>query len=405
MATAAILTVGNELLFGQTVDTNATWLAERLAAVGYTVVSLTSVGDDESAIGEAVRELSSRAALVVCTGGLGPTADDVTKKAVAESLDVELPNTLENQYEVRSGVRAFENPIGTAPGLVISTAQGAILLLPGVPREMMAIVNGALGEWLEATAGGGSRLYHRVVHTTGVPESRLASEVERALAKGSASTEGVEVAFLPGLIGVDLRFSTRAGSSTEAYSHLDRVVTSLDDVLRPWRFESADGDLVSAVRALLEDRGLTLSVAESCTGGILAKRFTDRPGAGRVFLGGVVAYSNHAKSELLGVKAELLHDSGAVSEPVARALASGAVDRFGSDVGVAITGVAGPDGGSLEKPVGSVWYAVALGDRTEARLGRFAGDRTAVRERSAQAALDLLYRMLLDPRSDGDALK
>jgi nicotinamide-nucleotide amidase len=232
---------------------------------------------------------------------------------------------------------------------------------------------------------------HRYIHTTGIPESRLAQRVEALL---PAERGPVRLAYLPSLHGVTLRFTVPAEAEpAEAAEWLGRMEEALGELAR-YRYEGPD--LVAAVSAALERVGKTVAVGESCTGGLLAKRLTDRPGSSRTFLGGVVAYSDAAKTRQLGVPAELIARVGAVSDEVARAMATGAARAFGADAGVGITGIAGPDGGTPDKPVGTVCYAVALGDAVTSERRLFAGDREAIRERSAQAVLHLLHGALGD---------
>lgn len=418
---AAIVTVGNELLYGQTTDTNASWLGRRLAERDVPVVRRFTVGDVEAHIREALGRALEVADLVLISGGLGPTPDDLTKAAVAKHFDLGLvvdegvrdgleerfraagyegiPSLSKGQAEVPEGARVLHNPDGTAPGLLIERQGKRVVLLPGVPRELEAITRGDLGALLDGWAGGstGSRIHHRVVHTTGIFETRLAEKLEARLDEvPNAVKHGISLAYLPDLLGVDLRFTIRGGAARAASDRFDALLAAVEDVLAPWTFEAPSGDLAEAVSAQLRLAGRTLATAESCTGGLVAKRMTDLAGASDVFVGGFVAYANEAKIAQLGVSAGDLEESGAVSEPVARQLAIGAAARLGADAGIGITGVAGPDGGSEEKPVGTVWIGFALDGKAEAVRHHFAGDRDAVRQRAAQAALAGLYRRLLD---------
>ena len=410
---AVVVTVGDELLLGRTVDTNAAWLGVRLSELGFRVARRATVGDDDDEIARAVGAALDDADVVLVTGGLGPTADDRTRDAVARLLDAPLsldegllealkarfraagvrdfPASNESQARVPRGARVLGNPHGTAPGLVLERDGARVVLLPGVPREMKGIWEGDLAAHLaEAFAGRLRPARHRTLHTTGIPESRLAEEVERLL---PADRGPVSVAYLPDVRGVDVRFTARV-ETAQAEAWFDRLEAALEPVLAPFRFEAPGGDLVEAVAAALEARGLTLATAESCTGGLVAKRLTDRAGASAWYLGGVVAYADAVKVSALGVDPALLAREGAVSGGVASALAEGAARALGADAGVGVTGVAGPGGGSEAKPVGLVWYAAHVGGRTEARHRTFPGDREAVRERSAQAVLALLLRML-----------
>lgn len=416
---SAIVSVGNELLFGETVDTNAAWLGRTLAQLGLPVVRRFTVGDVAADIQDAVRAAMDAAEVVIVSGGLGPTADDLTKPSVASLLGRELvadeaarvaverrflssghtkvPKLGHGQSEVPAGAVVLENRLGTAPGLWLDHDGRCVVLLPGVPRELKGIVQGPLRPRLEerVRARGGLPVHHVLVRTTGIPESRLAEQVDAELEGLPAEVlSGVDLAYLPDLLGVELRFSARSRDPVDARERIGRLLAALETVLAPWRFEAESGDLVEALLEALRARGLSLAVAESCTGGLALKRLTDRPGASQVIVGGVVAYANETKVQALGVPSELIERDGAVSESVARAMAVGVAERLGTAAGIGITGVAGPGGGTDDKPVGTVWIAVSVDGEVTAQLGRFGGDREAVRTRAAQAALAQLFRRL-----------
>lgn len=411
---AALVTVGDELLLGRTVDTNAAWLGRALAERGVPVVRRYTVADQEEEIRHAVAEASGVAELVLVTGGLGPTPDDLTRDAVAcllgrpllEDEDIlerirrrflergvtELPGPNRRVAQVPEGALKLDNPLGTAPGLALESPGGVVVLLPGVPREMKGIFQGALSAFLERRFSGRLRPVHvRFIHTTGIPESLLAQQVAERLPEGAGS---VSLAFLPDLRGVDLRFTAVDQTEDEARQRFDALEAALFSVVEPWRFHAASGDLAEAVVLALRERGRTVAVAESCTGGLIAKRLTDVPGASQVFAGGVVAYANPVKEGLLGVPASLLERHGAVSGPVASRMAHGVAEALGVRTGVGVTGVAGPGGGTDEKPVGTVWYSCSVDGASATRLQRFPGDREEVRERAAQGALFLLLGLL-----------
>ena len=410
-----VVTVGDELLSGDTLNSNAARVGRTLAGLGAPVVRGEAVGDEGHAIGRAVARALEDADLVVVTGGLGPTPDDLTRGAVAEAmgaplrLDPDLAAALHARFRahwlhdfpernlaqamVPAGARVLRNDHGTAPGLALERDGRWVVLVPGVPRELEELLAGPVTELVRGVFADRLRPSHcRLVHTTGIPESLLAERVEKLL----PSKRGpVRLAYLPSLHGVDLRFTVGGEvERADALAWLDRMEAALDE-LEPHRF--VGGNLVAAVAETLLGAHRTVAVAESCTGGLLAKRLTDRPGSSRWFLGGIVAYADEAKTAL-GVAAELIREQGAVSEAVAQALACGARRVFGADAAVGITGVAGPDGGSADKPVGTVCYSVALDDTAISKRRRFPGDREAVRERSAQAALHLLYRVLTGGR-------
>ena len=408
---SALVSVGDELLLGRTVDTNAAWLSRALAELGAPVLLRFTAGDDDAAIGEALRRAMAGAEIVITSGGLGPTSDDRTRTAVAGSLGrslrvdpellealterfqargyAELPPANRSQAEVPEGGEALANPVGTAPGLVLREAGRLVALLPGVPRELEALFP-AVVERIRTTYGARLRPVHiRSLHTSGIPESVLAPRVEAAM----EGVPDVELAFLPDLEGVDLRLTVRDRDVEAAEAALDAAEALLGPVLEGHRIPGS-GDAAVEVVGALARRGWTLGLGESCTGGLVAQRITGIPGASAVLMGGVVAYSNAAKTRHLGVSEDVLVARGAVSAEVARAMASGAARAFDARCGIGVTGIAGPSGGTPEKPVGTVHVAAAVGDRVEAEAWRFSGDREAIRVRSAQAALVLLLGMI-----------
>jgi nicotinamide-nucleotide amidase len=415
MVGATVVTVGDELLLGQTVDTNAAWLGRELASRGVRLLRRWTVADDIQEIRSAVTAAVRDADLVLVTGGLGPTPDDMTRDVVADLLGLplieddevlehiraryhdagmgEVPEVTRRLAQVPQGARKLANPHGTAPGLVMEAEGGAlVVLLPGVPRELRGIFLGDLDVFLAERFGGRLPPVHlHVVHTTGIPESRLAQQVAERLPEGTAPAS---LAFLPDVRGVDLRFTIRGLSHEEAEGHVRALEDDLREVLEPWRFEAASGDLAEAVAGALRGRGKRLAVAESCTGGLVMKRLTDLPGASDVLVGGVVAYANEVKVDALGVDAGVLTGEGAVSGGVAREMALEVARSLHAHAGIGVTGIAGPGGGTSAKPVGTVWYAAALDGRSVAKMERFPGDRESVRERAAQAALFLLLRLL-----------
>jgi nicotinamide-nucleotide amidase len=411
--TAAIVTVGEELLSGETTDTNGSWLSRRLASLGAPVLQRWVVGDDAEAIQAALSAALAVADLVVLTGGLGPTRDDLTRPAVASFLGLELrsdPQIVEDlrerfrarglpdlpannlsQAEVPQGARVLTNSLGTAPGLLMEHEGRSVALLPGVPREMRRIfeevLEGVIIDRFEARL---VPLVHRTLYTVGVAESVLGELVDEVR---EGIPEEVELAFLPGLRGVSIRITARS-SADGAAKLLDAAQSILDPIVAPYRIGVEKGDLVEAVADLLTRESHSLAVAESCTGGLMAKRITDVPGSSTYFRGGVIAYADRVKLELLGVEEGVLAEGGAVSEAVAAGLARGVADLLHADVGVGITGIAGPGGGTPEKPVGTVWFAVSMKGRVRTSHNVFSGDREAIRERATQAALLLLYEML-----------
>ena len=409
-----LLTIGDELLLGFTVDTNAAFLARTLAAIGVEIVHRTTVGDDAGEIARAVSEAIERTGAVITTGGLGPTADDRTRPVIAQLFGRELvrddvivaqiearfwrmsgakmPETNVVQAMVPAGARVLENRHGTAPGLWIEDAQGRwVAMLPGVPREMRGLTNDSILPILRERIGAAPiAIVSRTIRTTGIGESALAER----LGELGKSVDGMPLAFLPGWAGVDLRLTSRALALDAAVRALDRAERMLRDVAGPVVYGDESEDLAELVLDMCRESGYTIATAESCTGGMLGARLTAIPGSSDVYVGGVIAYGNTAKTKLLGVRDVTLGEHGAVSEQVAREMAEGAQRTLGTGIGIGTTGIAGPGGGSPEKPVGTVWLAVSGIGETRS-LGRvYVGDREEIRLRATQASLDLVRRSL-----------
>ena len=409
-----LITIGDELLLGFTIDTNSAFLGRELAELGVELPRRTTVGDEPATISGAIREALGRADGVITTGGLGPTSDDVTMSAVAAALDLELERNdavvarLEEIWRARgrseplppanlsqamlpSGSVILPNHHGTAPGAFVETRDGRwVAVLPGVPREMREMFSASVRDMLRERAPKGQVVQSLAVRTTGIPESRLPA----LLGEYAGGVDGLSLAYIPGVDGVDLRLTARGIGATVAGDKLRAAARKLSERLEPYAYAEGTTDLAETVLGACRARGMRLAVAESCTGGMLGQRITAIAGSSDVFAGGVIAYDDEVKIELLGVAREDLQRYGAVSEEIVTAMASSARRRFGVDVGVGITGIAGPGGGSPEKPVGTVWIAVATPDEIVARGLRLFGDRDEVRRRAAQAALDLVRRSL-----------
>jgi len=411
-----IITIGDELLDGTRVDTNTAYLGSRLAALGAEIVRATTVPDSAEAVRDAIERALEAADLVVVTGGLGPTADDRTKEVAARLqgrrlvLDEEILARVREHFEGRGarmpevnvaqamipeGARAIENRVGTAPGLVLEHGDGLLVLLPGVPSEMKPMVDGYLVPFLE---GRGLRRTweERLLRTTGLAESEIAERIGPVV-KRLARTD---VAYLPATTGVDLRITARGGTRKEAAKAADRALDVIAAKLDPYVYARGGESLEEVVAYLLVMARRSVAVAESCTGGRLGWLLTRVPGSSEYFAGGVVAYSNDLKRRLLGVRAATLKTAGAVSQEVAIEMARGVRAKARADYGVAITGIAGPGGGSPEKPVGLVYVAVHWDGGELSVEHRFGGGRDGVRERAAQAALELLRRVLLGIADD-----
>jgi nicotinamide-nucleotide amidase len=410
---AAWIAVGTELLGVERLDTNALIATSLLRRYGVELRRKAVVGDLEDDLVRELRGLLGEFELVIVSGGLGPTADDVTREAVARACGVEtvfepsvvadiegkfqrigrrMPEVNKRQAYRLAGAELLANERGTAPGQRLVSHGTTIFLLPGPPRELEPMLTEQVEPWL-ATHAGGSGTESVVVKVACVPES----EVEERIAPAYVDfgRENVTILARPGEIRVEV---TARGTTEERSAVLTRAHARLHELLGESAFtDRAGDDLEAVVGRLLREAGATVATAESCTGGLVASRLTEVPGSSDYVLGGVVAYSNDAKRSLLGVPADMLAEHGAVSEPVARALAAGARTKLGATYGIGITGVAGPGGGSTEKPVGTVHLALAGphdGD-VAYRLARFPGDRQRVRWQASQLALELLRRELV----------
>ena len=408
-----LVTIGDELLLGFTVDTNGAFLSRALAAQGITVTRRTTVGDDIAAIVATLREALDRTGAVITTGGLGPTTDDVTRDAVAAAFerplvpdeahlewmrerwrkrfDRDMPDANRRQAMVPRGAQKLENRHGSAPGAFVRDGDRWLVMLPGVPRELRGMTDDALLPLLrEIGCGTSACIRSLTLRTTGIPESLLQDNLRDV----RIDRPGFSLAYLPGVEGVDLRLTARADSEAAAHSIVGEVATAIRDRIGDGIYGENEADLAEVLLHRCRTRGATLAVAESCTGGLLGSRITDIPGSSDVFLGGVIAYADAVKVRELGVPGELIERHGAVSEEVVRAMANGVRARLGATASLAITGVAGPGGGTPEKPVGLVWICLATADRVEPRKLHSWGDRREVRFRAAQAAMDLARRHL-----------
>lgn len=414
MPTVEIVAVGTELLLGQLVDTNTPFIAARLADAGIDVFATHAVGDNRVRIAATIASALERADGVVTTGGLGPTIDDLTKEAVCDALSLETERhepTIERmerffasigrpmrennrkQADLPAGSVALENARGTAPGFIVETAHGKfVACVPGVPHEMRAMVTERLIPALRERFGNPDRIFTRVLHVTGLGESEIDHRIDDLFRSG----ENPKIAVLAHVGACDVKIMAKAPAEDLARAMIAPIEDEVRARLRGHVF-GADGDTLAAqVLARCRERGWHLAAAESCTGGRVAALLTAVPGASEVFTASLVAYANAAKSALLGVEPALIEAQGAVSEAVARAMAAGARARFGADVAVATTGVAGPSGGSAEKPVGLVWIALDFRGGSQAMPMQFPGDREEIQIRAAQASLSLLWGILED---------
>lgn len=418
---AEIISVGTELLLGEIVDTNAVFLSEELAALGIELFHRTTVGDNAGRLKQALTEALARADLVITTGGLGPTADDLTKETVAEALGLPLvldPSSLEmikgffarmrrpmtenNQKQalIPEGGEALPNQKGTAPGVSVRKEGKWVICLPGPPRELIPMFRDYVRPKLQAESRGVIR--SRVLRLCGIGESTLVEQIADLLADQTNPT----LAPLASEGEVRLRITAYGESTGAAETAIAAMERELRARLGQLIYGVDEETLEAIVVALLQQRGETLAVAESCTGGLLASRITDVPGASAVFDRGLITYSNRAKEELLGVPAAVIARVGAVSPEVALQMAQGVRRSAGTDWGIGITGIAGPGGGSAEKPVGLVYFALVGPGVSLVQEENWTGDRQLIKRRTTQAVLDLFRRTLLatKPESDGKTL-
>ncbi|HEV3141295.1 MAG TPA: competence/damage-inducible protein A [Vicinamibacterales bacterium] len=423
---ACILAVGSEMLTPFRVDTNSLVITERLNTIGYDVRLKAVVADHADELVRVLEGALSWADLIVVTGGLGPTEDDITRDAVARvlatpmSIDERIVATIQERFARRGmkmaennrrqamvprGAEVLENAHGTAPGLWLTHGRGtAIALLPGPPREMTPMLDAIIRDRL-APKSGGAGLFRRVLKITGRPESEVDAIASPVYGKWTTADVPIATTILAALGQIELHLTARAPNRAAAEAALDEAVKELQAAIGVSIYGTDGRPLEAVLGEMLRERKLTIAVAESCTGGLLASRLTDVPGSSAYVDRGVVCYSDRSKTDLLGVPPELIEEHGAVSEPVARAMADGIRSRAGTNVGVGITGIAGPDGGTAEKPVGTVAIAVVCrvqqdpahkaDEEARVRTFQFIGGRDMVKFQSAQAAMNMLRLMLL----------
>jgi nicotinamide-nucleotide amidase len=412
---ACIIAVGSELLTPSRIDTNSLAITERLNAVGIDVRMKAVVGDDVDELAEQFRAALGWADVIVLTGGLGPTEDDVTRDAVARVLNLPLdvheptverirgrfarrgmtmPENNRRQGMVPRGAAILDNPNGTAPGLYLEHGKTAIVLLPGPPREMIPMFDVVIAERLQSRSRG-SRLFRRVLRITGRAESDVDQHAQPIYSRWTSQRVPIATTILAVLGQIELHLTARADSREAADAALDEAVAQLSSELGDAIYSVEGRPLETVVGDLLRERRLKIAIAESCTGGLLASRLTDVPGSSTYVESGAVCYSNESKTEWLGVPAALIEQHGAVSEPVASAMAAGIRSRAGVNVGVGVTGIAGPDGGTPQKPVGTVAIAVQTDDDARVRTFQFLGGRDMVKFQASQAALNMVRLMLM----------
>lgn len=413
--TLTVLAIGDELTSGERVDTNSAWIAGKAAALGVRTVEHRTAGDDLEQIAESIRQLAARSTVLVVTGGLGPTLDDLTRPALGVVLNEPLvedddalgalrawyagrerPMPAPNRVQAMrpASARCLDNPNGTAPGLDARVGETRVFCLPGPPSEMRPMFERFVAPALKP--GPGQRVRVRAVPTFGLGESAVADLLGDLMRRDRNPLVGTTAS--GGIVTCRVRHT---GPDVHAERLLDETVAEIRSRLGPAVLSVQDGHddgqaLVRAVSDLLRDRGQTVATVESCTGGLLGEMFTRLPGSSDVFAGGLLTYSNRLKTDLAGVDAALIDAHGAVSREVATAMALGGLARTRADHALAITGIAGPDGGTEAKPVGTVWIALASGRKPmDARRFRFMGNRDAVRQWSAMSAMGMLRLGLL----------
>jgi nicotinamide-nucleotide amidase len=408
---AEIITVGDELLYGQIEDSNSTFMAERLSASGMEVVFITTVGDDINRIAEAFDIARSRVDVIIASGGLGPTSDDLTKKAIVKAFKRNLvfhqeilkqieesfqkrgspmPGINQNQALIPQGAKALSNLWGVAPGIFLEDEKIVFFALPGVPIEMKWMLENEVLPILKSKMPERS-IRHRKLRTTGISESALYEKIEKLI----DPKEEIKIAFLPTCLGVDIRLTMESVDRKQAQLKIDQFEEMIREALGTYVYGVDDQTLEEVVGRLLLEKRKTIAVAESCTGGLIGAKFTNVSGSSRYFERGVVTYSNEAKTELLNVPKETIEKYGAVSEEVAILMAEGVRGLAKTDYGLSVTGIAGPTGGTPQKPVGLVFIGFAHENDSFAQKFMLGQDRNSNRERAAQTALNLVRLFLL----------
>jgi len=413
MYKVSILTVGDEICIGQIVNSNASWIASSVTTLGAEVLTHVSVRDNAAEMKQALTNLINISDFVIITGGLGPTHDDITKPVLVEYFNDELEFHNESYENVLAFLRqrkiepternrqiaflpktctVLRNSVGTAPGMLFNFAGKGIAALPGVPSEMKSIMTSSvlpiIAQNIKLSAQ--EVVLYKTLQTTGIPESILAEKIGDV----NEFLNGGSLAFLPSYKGVRLRIGVSGLDFDNCRKELDRIERHIKDRAGEYIFAVTEKSLVAIVGELLAFNKMTIAVAESCTGGLLGAEFTSIAGSSEYFIGGVIAYSNAIKERILGVSPKTLDDFGAVSEETAREMAENVRLRFASDIGVSITGIAGPGGGTEEKPVGTVWIGYSDNEQTLALNYNLGNDRNTNREKAVGNALDLLYKKL-----------
>ncbi|MEO0091614.1 MAG: competence/damage-inducible protein A [candidate division WOR-3 bacterium] len=403
MLRAQIIIIGNEVLSGRTLDTNSNFLAKRLQSLGIIVNRITVIGDDKSTIEKTVSSAADSEDIVLVSGGLGPTPDDQTVVSVAkifkrrlildesiltkiekhfQNQGISMPESATRQALVPQSAIILNNPVGTAPGIIIKSGKKSVILLPGVPIELQKIFETSVVPYLTDTYALQS-LVEFVVRTTNISETAIVEKISDVLKK----YKDVTVAYLPSITGVDVKIA-----NIREKRHLSDLTRELSTRLRPWIYGFGEETIEEVVGNLLRKKKLLISVAESCTGGLISDRITNVPGSSEYFIGGAVVYSNKLKNLVCKVSNETLKKFGAVSKETVLEMAKGIKENFGADIGIGVSGIAGPSGQTPQKPIGLVYIGIATKKGQTYEEYHFTGTRRMIKEKSAMAALDLLRR-------------
>ncbi|CUS98722.1 competence/damage-inducible protein A [Candidatus Chrysopegis kryptomonas] len=410
---AEIITIGDELLIGQVINTNASYIGKKLSETGISVARIVSVGDSEKDIIDELKYAFENFDVVILTGGLGPTHDDVTKSAICKFFNTglvlnedvlnqvkeflakrgrtELNEANKSQALVPEKAKIIMNYWGTAPGFLFEENGKIVIVMPGVPKEMMGMMENFVINYLSKKSTG-SVIKQKVLKTTGIPEAYL---YERLKDTVEEIEKFCKIAFLPSALGVKIRITVKAETKEKADALVEEAEKKIREKVEKYIYGVDDEELEMVIGELLVEKGLKIAVAESCTGGLIADRITNVPGSSKYFERGIVAYSNEAKIQILGVSEELIKNYGAVSREVAEAMAEGVRKISGADIGISTTGIAGPTGATPTKPVGLVWIGYSDKNETFAKEFRFGDDRLENKQRASQMALEILRRKLL----------
>ncbi|WP_316829347.1 competence/damage-inducible protein A [Pedobacter aquatilis] len=408
---AEIITIGDEILIGQIVDTNSAWMAHQLNLIGVSVKQVTSVSDDENHILQTLADAEQRADIILITGGLGPTKDDITKKTLARYFDMGFrrdEGALEmvrqifekfkrplidinmQQADVPDGCEVIVNKNGTAPCMWFEKNNKVFVSMPGVPYEMMYLMDDEILPRLKSRFKLPA-IIHKTILTASIGESFLAKEIEEI---EDSLPSHIKLAYLPKLGQVRLRLSAKGENEEALKAEVENYAQRIIGKVKKFVVVDEDIPMEKAILNIMKEKGLTLSTAESCTGGYIAHLITQHPGCSSVYWGGAVAYAYELKESILGVKAQTLSNFGAVSEETVSEMSEGAIKHFKTDYSIAVSGIAGPDGGTADKPVGTVWIAISSKTKTVAKVFNFSNKRIQNIERSAAAALAMLLNLL-----------